>query len=166
MHRPKFPKAPAPIPPQLRPAREQERRRESRAPAHRKKRFSLPAAACLAALLVVPGLALHRIGLTLDPRWVLGWLVFVSLITAWLYRYDKRQAEAGGWRTPESTLHLAELCGGWPAAFWAQRAFRHKITKPTYQFTYWLIVLLHETAAFDFLHDWKYLHAALKALDS
>ena len=43
--------------------------------------------------------------------------LFISFLTWVLYRKDKQQAELGGRRTPESTLHALEVFGGWPAAF-------------------------------------------------
>lgn len=42
-------------------------------------------------------------------------------------------AERGRWRTPENTLHVAELLGGWPGALVAQQLFRHKTRKISYQ---------------------------------
>jgi uncharacterized membrane protein YsdA (DUF1294 family) len=60
---------------------------------------------------------------------------------------DKRAAIRRTWRVPESSLHLAELCGGWPGAYVAQQTMRHKTVKQPYQAIYWLIVLLHVAAA-------------------
>ena len=90
-----------------------------------------------------------------DPRWIVGYAVVISGITFWLYLSDKRKAVGGEWRTPESVLHLAEILGGWPAAFLAQRAFRHKISKTSYQATFWLIVVLHQAVALDSVTGWK-----------
>ena len=50
---------------------------------------------------------------------------------------------------------MAEAAGGWPGAFLAQRTFRHKISKTSYQAAFWFIVLSHEFVALDFLLDWK-----------
>ena len=61
-------------------------------------------------------------------------------------------------------LHLAELLGGWPAAFVAQRALRHKISKTSYQATFWLIVALHQGVALDFLWDWQISHTLIRLL--
>jgi uncharacterized membrane protein YsdA (DUF1294 family) len=54
---------------------------------------------------------------------------------------------------PEATLHLAELLGGWPGAFLAQRRFRHKTRKVSFQLVFAVIVLLHQLAAADVLLD-------------
>ena len=85
----------------------------------------------------------------------MGYAVVISGITFWLYWSDKRKAVGGEWRTPESVLHLAEILGGWPAAFLAQRALRHKISKTSYQATFWLIVVLHQAVALDSVTGWK-----------
>ena len=95
---------------------------------------------------------------------MVGYLVTISGLIFGLYRRDKRRAESGEWRVPESTLHLVELLGGWPAAFVAQRIFRHKIAKPSYQIAFWAIIACHEAVAFDFLSEWHYAQAAIRLL--
>lgn len=65
----------------------------------------------------------------------------VSLLLFVMYWIDKRAAQRGGQRTAENTLHLFELCGGWPGALMAQQVFRHKTRKGSYQFAFWLAVL-------------------------
>ena len=110
----------------------------------------------LSSLLVVPVYALSRLAASVDWR-ILGAVpIVVSLLTFVAYRSDKRRAEAGEWRVPESTLHLAELAGGWPGAFLAQRTFRHKITKVSYQVEFWIIVVVHQIAALDSLVGWRF----------
>ena len=52
-------------------------------------------------------------------------------------------------------LHLTELAGGWAAAFLAQRLYRHKSIKTSYQLSYWVIVLAHQFVAADALLGWK-----------
>ena len=63
--------------------------------------------------------------------------------------HDKDRAVSSGWRVPESSLHLAELLGGWPGALLAQRRLRHKCSKTSYQFVFWNIVILFQIAAVD-----------------
>jgi uncharacterized membrane protein YsdA (DUF1294 family) len=109
----------------------------------------------LCLLLVIPAWALSRLAPRIDWRVLLGAPVALSTFTFLAYRSDKRRAEAGEWRISESTLHLAGLIGGWPGAFLAQRKFRHKISKTSYQFAFWAVVLLHEFVAIDSLVDWK-----------
>jgi uncharacterized membrane protein YsdA (DUF1294 family)/cold shock CspA family protein len=82
------------------------------------------------------------------------WLLLyplASVISALQYWRDKVQAQRGGWRTPEKVLHLGELLGGWPGALVAQQVLRHKTRKLSYQWIYWLIVLLHQVAWLDWL---------------
>lgn len=117
--------------------------------------FSNMAAIAWFLLLVLPALALRRLSETFDWRMMGGGVLIISLLTWRLLRNDKEKARNGSWRTPESTLHLAELAGGWPASFLAQRRYRHKIAKRSYQFTFWGIVVLHEFAAFDCLGGWR-----------
>ena len=78
--------------------------------------------------------------------WIAIAYAVMSGITAALYVRDKRAAQQGGRRTPEATLHLAELLGGWPGAFLAQRLIRHKNAKASYQVVFWLIVAMHGVA--------------------
>ncbi|MCW3149712.1 cold shock and DUF1294 domain-containing protein [Stutzerimonas stutzeri] len=74
-----------------------------------------------------------------------------SLLTFFLYWRDKHSALKDRWRTPESTLHVFELAGGWPGALLAQQLFRHKTRKLGYQLLFWLIVVLHQAFWIDLL---------------
>ena len=74
-----------------------------------------------------------------------------SILAIGLYWYDKQQAKAGQWRTPENVLHGVELLGGWPGALVAQQMFRHKTRKLSYQVFFWLIVALHQVVWIDVL---------------
>src|SRR5688500_4640868 len=96
------------------------------------------------ALMAAPVLAIHRLSNYLEWQIILGYLGLIWLGTYSLYKSDKRRAEAGRWRTPESTLHFVELAGGWPGAYIAQRRIRHKTSKPSYQITFWGIMLVHQ----------------------
>lgn len=85
--------------------------------------------------------------------WPLCAYGLVSLISFFQYWSDKSSAEKGRWRTPENTLHVAELLGGWPGALVAQQLFRHKTRKVSYQWVFWGIVGLHQF----FWGDWLLL---------
>ena len=74
---------------------------------------------------------------------VLGGLALLNLSTFFAYAFDKSAAEQGRRRTPENTLHLLALLGGWPAAWWAQRALRHKSRKQPFLATYVATALLN-----------------------
>ncbi|ABD72017.1 protein of unknown function DUF1294 (plasmid) [Rhodoferax ferrireducens T118] len=71
---------------------------------------------------------------------LIAWYVLASLITLGVYAKDKRAAQAGQWRTPESTLHLLSLAGGWPGALVALRFLRHKTKKQAFQWVLGLTV--------------------------
>ena len=120
----------------------------------------------LSFLLVVPAYALSRFAASVDWRLLTGAPLALSLFTFVAYRSDKRRAEAGEWRIPESTLHLAEFVGGWPGAFLAQRTFRHKTSKTSYQVEFWIIILLHQIVALDSLAGWRFTKDVLQLIKS
>jgi uncharacterized membrane protein YsdA (DUF1294 family)/cold shock CspA family protein len=70
----------------------------------------------------------------------------LSFVTFLTYAKDKHAAQNGRWRTPEGTLQLLALVGGWPGALIAQRTFRHKISKTSFQVVFWIAVLLNIAA--------------------
>jgi uncharacterized membrane protein YsdA (DUF1294 family) len=109
-------------------------------------------------LAILPSWAILAASRVIDARFVGGYLLVISVITFLMYRSDKQRAQSEEWRIPESKLHLFELAGGWMVAFWTQRILRHKIRKSSYQITFWIIGLLHQYIAFDFLHNWHYSH--------
>lgn len=109
---------------------------------------------CLLAILVLPVLAASR--LPVSPWISFSAFLVISLVTWTAYRADKQRARSGHWRIKEAILHGLELIGGWPAAFLAQRHFRHKTSKTSFRFQYWLIVVLHQFLALDYLTDWRY----------
>lgn len=81
--------------------------------------------------------------------WVLLAYPLVSLFSFCQYWLDKRSAQNGRWRTPENSLHIAELVGGWPGALVAQQMFRHKTRKASFQLVFWAIVALHQAFWID-----------------
>ena len=105
--------------------------------------------------LILPFIALMKAADHVDPVLIPVYFVLISAVTIVLYRLDKRRAQSGLWRIPELTLHMAELIGGWGAAFAAQRIFRHKISKRKYQMVFWLIVLLHQYLSIDYISGWR-----------
>ena len=118
----------------------------------------------LLALLVVPAWALWRLAPVIDQRFLFGYPILISAVTYACYWHDKRRAQSGGWRTPESTLHLCELLGGWPGAFLGQRDFRHKVAKTSYQFMFWAIIALHQFVAWEFIWGWPISRKTLSLL--
>lgn len=114
-------------------------------------------------LLALPVYAVQRLGP--GYYWLGIYALVLSAITYWRYAVDKRRAEEGLWRVPETQLHLLELLGGWPGAFLGQRRFRHKCSKGSYQVMFWLIVLAYQFAAYDSFHNWHYSQSAFKYLE-
>lgn len=110
------------------------RARSPRPGAGRGARPALLVAALFVALLV--GLvASGRIHLL-----VVGAYLLLSWIAFALYGADKAAALRRAWRTPESTLHLVALLGGWPGALVARKFYRHKTTKQPFRTVFWITV--------------------------
>lgn len=63
------------------------------------------------------------------------------------YGIDKAAAIGGAWRIPEAFLHLLGLAGGWPGALLAQRIFRHKNRKVSFQIAFWLVAIVNSVSA-------------------
>ena len=67
----------------------------------------------------------------------------LSVITFVVYAIDKSAARRKGQRTPERTLHLLSLAGGWPGALLAQRWLRHKSAKASFRRVFWVTVAVN-----------------------
>lgn len=95
-------------------------------------------------------------------QWFAGFYVLMSAISFSLYGLDKRASTRGGWRTSETRLHLVELLGGWPGALLAQRVFRHKTRKTSFQVMFYVAVAANLVALTWFLYadSWAVLRAA------
>ena len=74
---------------------------------------------------------------------VVGWYAVLGLVTYLMYAKDKAAAQSNEWRTPESTLHLLSVLGGWVGAMVAQTYLRHKSQKVDFRMTYYLTVLIN-----------------------
>ena len=91
--------------------------------------------------------------------WDMSQLVGAAYLTTSLtcfvaYAIDKSAARAQSWRTPESTLLILGLVGGWPGALLAQQLLRHKTSKPSFQRKFQLTVALN-LGAFAWL-AWRF----------
>lgn len=94
------------------------------------------------ALFVVFAVALYYLlTIKLIPIELVIFYGVMSVIAFALYAKDKNAAEWGKWRTPENTLHLFSLLGGWPGAAVAQSFLRHKSKKLSFRITYWITVI-------------------------
>jgi len=111
-----------------------------------KPRNESPAQWSLARVLAIPvfvavyAFVVLRWGFS--PPVLLAYLT-LSLATFFAYAFDKSAAASGRWRTAEQTLHIFSLAGGWPGALVAQQLLRHKTSKPSFLYVFWLTVLLN-----------------------
>jgi uncharacterized membrane protein YsdA (DUF1294 family) len=85
------------------------------------------------------------------PTAVAALYLGASALAYLLYGIDKSAARRGARRTPESTLLVIGLLGGWPGALVAQNRLRHKNKKATFLFAFWITVILNGAALLVFL---------------
>ena len=95
------------------------------------------------------------------PSWVFSLYAVMSLLTFFAYWKDKAAAQAGRWRTPESTLHVLALMGGWPGALLAQQWLRHKSSKRAFRTVLGLMVLVNVGVFVWLSSPWGHGWAAL-----
>ena len=77
------------------------------------------------------------------PLVLLAWMGLASVAAFLAHVLDKRAAARGERRTPERTLHILALLGGWPGSLAAMALVRHKTRKCLFLAITWGIVLLH-----------------------
>lgn len=106
-------------------------------PLRRSVKTSVGVAAAWAVLLGVLVL-LGRLGLAEVVAYAA-----LSLLALYLYASDKSAARRGAMRTPESTLLLVGVLGGWPGALIARHTLRHKTTKEPFRTNFWCSVAIH-----------------------
>ena len=114
---------------------EPERRR---GPAGRRG-LARPVALAVAFLALLAALgALDRVGVAVALLYAA-----LSVVSFGLYAADKSAAQRGAWRVRESTLHIADLLGGWPGGLVARHAFRHKTRKQPFRTVFWCTVAVN-----------------------
>lgn len=118
----------------------QERLHTARAERQQAHQWGTASYFAIAGLVVL--LAVLSVGWRL-PGWVWGGYAAASAVTFVLYHADKRAAQTGRWRVPESRLLLAGLLGGWPGAVIAQQTLRHKSAKASFRAAFWGSVVLN-----------------------
>ena len=101
--------------------------------------IAVPIALAMGFLIAIAALA--AVG-WLDVSW-LALYYGASIITYGVYAHDKTAAQNAVWRTPEWTLHLLSLVGGWPGALIAQVLLRHKTRKLSFLIGYWFTVIVN-----------------------
>jgi uncharacterized membrane protein YsdA (DUF1294 family)/cold shock CspA family protein len=77
------------------------------------------------------------------PALILGLYLGISAIAFITYWLDKSAARNNQRRTPEKTLHMLALAGGWPGALLAQKVLRHKSKKESFQVAFWFTVAVN-----------------------
>lgn len=80
------------------------------------------------------------------PKTIIIIYITMSVIAFIAYGIDKSAARRGKWRTPEKTLQVIGLLCGWPGAVAAQKFFRHKSSKASFQMFFWTSVILNCSA--------------------
>ena len=95
----------------------------------------------IAASLVAAGgaVAAHLYG-GLDP--VLSWLASVNAAALLVYGYDKAIAGSDRSRVPERLLLAMAMSGGSVGAYVGMQVFRHKTSKASFRWRFWLVVVL------------------------
>lgn len=62
-------------------------------------------------------------------KFLIGYIVIMSLVTFFNFGVDKRRAVKEKWRIPERTLFLLAAAGGSPGALLGMLVFHHKTQK-------------------------------------
>jgi uncharacterized membrane protein YsdA (DUF1294 family)/cold shock CspA family protein len=116
-------------------------RMDAQKPVRSKPRARMPR-----ALIGAGFLAVAIVLMLIDRVPVLLPLVYLLMSGAtWIaYAVDKNAAgKRGRRRTPESTLHIMGLLGGWPGGLIAQQQLRHKSVKSSFHRAFWLSVIVN-----------------------
>lgn len=93
-------------------------------------------------VVILAGLGLLTLaGKVVAP--VFGLYLIASTAAFFLYANDKAAARRQRWRTPEATLLAVGVFGGWPGALIAQRIYRHKSRKVSFQIAFWMSVFVN-----------------------
>lgn len=109
------------------------------------------------ALLFIVGLG-ASVALEKVPKLFLWIYLSLSFLTFIVYAKDKRAARKGAWRTPEQTLHLLSIFGGWPGALIAQQTLRHKTQKKSFRIIFWFTLILNISLLILLSYDESYLN--------
>jgi uncharacterized membrane protein YsdA (DUF1294 family) len=76
-------------------------------------------------------------------QWELAWIAFTSVWAFLLFGFDKwRAGHTRRRRVAESSLCLLSAIGGWPGALLGIVVFRHKSSKPSFLFKFFLALVV------------------------
>ena len=107
--------------------------------------FAATASVCAdpASQPAIDGTADSASGSGLGVKFWLAIYGVMSVLTFFVYGWDKLKAGMHGWRVRNATLHFMELLGGWPGAILAIIILRHKIHRVTFLAVTGAIIALH-----------------------
>jgi len=107
--------------------------------------------ALIAISLILPAFNTYSIYSYRRSLFPLYYYSLGSLLSFVFYGYDKTCAQRGLWRVRENLLHVVDFLGGWPGGYLAQRWFRHKTHKTSFQLIYWITVVSHNLVLLEAL---------------
>ncbi len=113
------------------------------------RRAEAPAKWSLTCTAAIPGFMALYVMLAIKwhvSPWFAAAYVLLSVMSFFVYAFDKSAARAGRRRIPENTLHIWALIGGWPGALLAQQLLRHKSSKAEFQALFWVTVCVNVAA--------------------
>lgn len=71
------------------------------------------------------------------------WYIIISIVSFVVYYLDKVAAENDERRTPEKTLHLIDVLGGWIGASFAHKFLNHKATKAEFRVVFYITIIVN-----------------------
>jgi uncharacterized membrane protein YsdA (DUF1294 family) len=99
----------------------------------------------MAFTLVPVGMAIAAaiaLGLGIGLDALVSWLISINVVTLLTYGYDKGIAGSKRTRVPERVLLLLAFIGGTIGALLGMYLFHHKTAKASFQYKFWLVVLV------------------------
>lgn len=79
----------------------------------------------------------------MDNTIIISYIVLINIASFLVYRADKKKAQKGKWRIPESTLIALSFFGGSIGAYLAMKLLRHKTQHKKFQICIPLSLILH-----------------------
>ena len=80
--------------------------------------------------------------MSFEYKYVIIFLVAITLFTFIVYGIDKRKAKKGRWRIPESTLLLLAVIGGSIGAYLGMKVWHHKTRHKKFKYGIPAIIIL------------------------
>ena len=77
------------------------------------------------------------------PIIIIATYLGLSAATFLMYWKDKKAATEDCQRTPENTLHILAVLGGWPGALIGQQKLRHKTKKVSFRIVLWSTIFIN-----------------------